>query len=102
MEEELQPLLVEYKDLSKDHLLNVITDLQHVVENQRTQLESFQDTISTNFKQYNEDTAYLQEMQSNVVKYYKQKEEAFKQIIEAAIKLQSLDSFTIAPQRKEN
>lgn len=99
--EELTIELQDYSSLKKEEL---VTLLENRDKTEKTYLEvlgnkdkRFQDMLSD----YKKDYDYLQELNSNVVQYYKTKEKAMSTILESLVILNTLDNKPLYPTREE-
>ena len=102
MEEELKPVQVSEDTLTKEELLRLLDDSRQAYNNLDTYNASLQDSLTNSYKQYTEDTRYLNELKNNIINYYKTKERLVTTMLHSLIELTSLDSLTITPERKED
>ncbi len=93
---------VDLHSLTKEQLITVNDQLQEGMKIAQHQIDTLSKQMTDQINRYNNDVKFMQDIQSNTVKYSREKEFNLMKIIEGTLGMMNIDKMPIAPERGED
>lgn len=94
--------ITEATDISPEDFHRLMEDKDAALKNYTVIVEGLQKSNTDIITHYNADMTYMSELNANVVKNFRAKEDATMKVIEGVLELMKIDRNVLAPARKED